>query len=206
MGASLIQPCRVSEEGLRVVNLFRRVIPHSRVGHPCITHPFATVQLYCYSFSFDLHVLGAPPAFVLSQDQTLIKVFSEFGPEGHHFNTPTPYLCLLTLFSCQRAKRTRAAQSTSGSLTCQGAVRRSEYREDLSRVSRDLRERSTLYNSGPSDVKTEDDRRSEKFRSASVRSSKAGSSPVKSSQGIRPACIGPPRLGIMSSRSSTGRT
>ena|GEM_PF-4607573 len=28
--------------------------------------------MYCYTFTFDLHVLGAPPAFVLSQDQTLM--------------------------------------------------------------------------------------------------------------------------------------
>ena len=31
---------------------------------------------YCYPF--DLHVLGTPPAFVLSQDQTLKKVFNLF--------------------------------------------------------------------------------------------------------------------------------
>ena len=30
-------------------------------------------------FSFDLHVLGAPPAFVLSQDQTLRR---DFDPTG----------------------------------------------------------------------------------------------------------------------------
>ena len=34
-----------------------------------ITHPFATLLR-----AFDLHVLGTPPAFVLSQDQTLIKL------------------------------------------------------------------------------------------------------------------------------------
>jgi hypothetical protein len=27
--------------------------------------------------SFDLHVLGTPPAFILSQDQTLRKVFNQ---------------------------------------------------------------------------------------------------------------------------------
>ena len=33
------------------------------------------VQALClhWAFSFDLHVLGMPPAFILSQDQTLIK-------------------------------------------------------------------------------------------------------------------------------------
>ena len=37
-------------------------------GYLCITHPFATLHK-CEAF--DLHVLGTPPAFILSQDQTL---------------------------------------------------------------------------------------------------------------------------------------
>jgi hypothetical protein len=38
-----------------------------------VTHPFATetVQEQAPSTSFDLHVLGAPLAFILSYDQTL---------------------------------------------------------------------------------------------------------------------------------------
>ena len=36
------------------------------------------------SLSFDLHVLGAPPAFVLSQDQTLKR---KFIYKGRHFNS-----------------------------------------------------------------------------------------------------------------------
>ena len=31
---------------------------------------------------FDLHVLGLPPAFTLSQDQTLHLSFAAFRPEG----------------------------------------------------------------------------------------------------------------------------
>ena len=46
------------------------VIPVSRVSYLYITHPFATgVQVH----PFDLHVLGMPPALILSQDQTLNK-------------------------------------------------------------------------------------------------------------------------------------
>ena len=38
----------------------------------CITHPFATRrQEQAPALPFDLHVLGMPPAFILSQDQTL---------------------------------------------------------------------------------------------------------------------------------------
>ena len=59
------------------------VIPVSRVSYLYITHPFATgVQVH----PFDLHVLGMPPALILSQDQTLKKVY------------PTPPV----LFSFQR--------------------------------------------------------------------------------------------------------
>ena len=44
-----------------------------RVGYLYITHPFATgVQVHPY----DLHVLGMPPALILSQDQTLNKNLS----------------------------------------------------------------------------------------------------------------------------------
>ena len=39
---------------------------------PRVTHPSATLITPEGAFAFDLHVLGLPPAFVLSQDQTLI--------------------------------------------------------------------------------------------------------------------------------------
>ena len=41
-----------------------------------ITHPFATLLQ-----AYDLHVLGTPPAFVLSQDQTLKIEISAFIQE-----------------------------------------------------------------------------------------------------------------------------
>jgi hypothetical protein len=39
-----------------------------RAGYPRVTHPSAALYR---SKSLDLHVLGTPPAFILSQDQTL---------------------------------------------------------------------------------------------------------------------------------------
>ena len=45
-----------------------RSYPPPKGRFPCITHPCATCVLL---HPFDLHVLGTPPAFVLSQDQTL---------------------------------------------------------------------------------------------------------------------------------------
>src|SRR6187399_2620307 len=56
---------------MRYQRPFRDVIPHSKVGHPRVTHPFATLLIPCGTFAFDLHVLGTPPALILSQDQTL---------------------------------------------------------------------------------------------------------------------------------------
>ncbi len=57
-----------------VLDQFPRLIPKYRADHPRVTHPFATrVPLQAVAFPFDLHVLSTPPAFVLSQDQTLHK-------------------------------------------------------------------------------------------------------------------------------------
>ena len=43
-------------------------IPHISVGCSRVTHPFAGCPLLG---PLDLHVLSTPPAFILSQDQTL---------------------------------------------------------------------------------------------------------------------------------------
>ena len=40
-----------------------------RAGYPRVTHPSAALLR---RESLDLHVLGTPPAFILSQDRTLI--------------------------------------------------------------------------------------------------------------------------------------
>ena len=56
---------------MRVCRRFLAGIPHLRPGHPCVTHPSATPSLSRKKGrTFDLHVLGTPPAFILSQDQT----------------------------------------------------------------------------------------------------------------------------------------
>ena len=46
-----------------------------QVAHVLLTRP-PLVSLPKESHSLDLHVLGTPPAFVLSQDQTLTKKFN----------------------------------------------------------------------------------------------------------------------------------
>lgn len=56
---------------MRYYPTFRLAIPHLKVCYLRVTHPFATLLAPEGAFSFDLHVLGTPPAFVLSQNQTL---------------------------------------------------------------------------------------------------------------------------------------
>src|ERR1044071_7125962 len=46
------------------------VIPKFGAGYSRVTHPFAA-RVPRRAFPLDLHVLSTPPAFVLSQDQTL---------------------------------------------------------------------------------------------------------------------------------------
>ena len=54
---------------MRYYPSFPMVIPLCKAGYLRVTHPFATTYR---SKSFHLHVLGMPPAFILSQDQTLL--------------------------------------------------------------------------------------------------------------------------------------
>src|SRR5690606_41478083 len=52
--------------------IFLRAIPQTTVGCSRVTHPYATLmEKQAPPISFDLHVLGLPLAFILSQDQTL---------------------------------------------------------------------------------------------------------------------------------------
>src|SRR2546425_12412244 len=60
---------------MRSCRRFLAGIPHRRVGHPRVTHPSATPS-HRSARAFDLHVLGTPPAFILSQDQTRHPVLS----------------------------------------------------------------------------------------------------------------------------------
>ena len=48
-------------------------IPREEAGRSRVTHPFAGRGLLP---ALDLHVLSTPPAFVLSQDQTLQEKFN----------------------------------------------------------------------------------------------------------------------------------
>ena len=70
----------LSPEGLiRYYPKFPWAIPNHREG----SHALLTRLPLSIAGAFDLHVLGLPPAFVLSQDQTLkLKVLILVGLEG----------------------------------------------------------------------------------------------------------------------------
>ena len=61
-----------------IIRFFMFVPPLYEAGCPRVTHPSAAQSLSSSSedsensASLDLHVLGTPPAFILSQDQTLV--------------------------------------------------------------------------------------------------------------------------------------
>ena len=72
-----------------------RQVTHALLTRPPLSHSsFRKNQ----SASFDLHVLGTPPAFILSQDQTLVKKFVS-SPESLGNSVPV-YCFRLTLNVC----------------------------------------------------------------------------------------------------------
>ena len=67
---------------------FPVAIPLWRVGQVRVTHPSAAPYppfRRIAGRSLDLHVLGAPPAFVLSRDQTLHDILLYHRPHGLSF-------------------------------------------------------------------------------------------------------------------------
>ena len=97
---------------MRFCHPFRSGIPLFRAGHLRVTHPFATNVLLHPS---DLHVLGTPPAFILSQDQTLryfsfIPSFKDMlffcSPESIWFVSS-----FLLLLNCQGSSRPSVSQA-----------------------------------------------------------------------------------------------
>jgi len=80
---------------MRFCHSFRSGIPLFRAGHQRVTHPFATSVLL---HPFDLHVLGTPPAFILSQDQTLRRIF--IGLSTVFFFASIRRNCLVCFYFC----------------------------------------------------------------------------------------------------------
>ena len=51
-----------------------RQVTHALLTRPPLSFKYFAPKGSVSEFSLDLHVLGTPPAFVLSQDQTLKKI------------------------------------------------------------------------------------------------------------------------------------
>jgi hypothetical protein len=88
MGRSpLVSPRRFLHNYLIIVNIcgisspFELLSPAKRQ----VCYVLLTRSPLCIATSFDLHVLGTPPAFILSQDQTL-RILC---PEGQHHSPQT---------------------------------------------------------------------------------------------------------------------
>ena len=84
---------------MRYYHPFPEAIPLSEAGCSRVTHPSATNLIEQAPLSpFDLHVLSVPPAFVLSQDQTLYKVVYQavscfISYPGITIRSQLPFVC-----------------------------------------------------------------------------------------------------------------
>ena len=85
---------------IRYYPRFRGVIPNFRAGCLRVTNPFASLLVPEGLFSLDLHVLSTPPAFVLSQDQTLHCMFVWF----YFFCHSKYYLTLTHILNFKKQK------------------------------------------------------------------------------------------------------
>ena len=80
---------------MRCYQSFPTAIPLYEAGYPRVTHPSATKCLFRRADTpFDLHVLGTPPAFILSQDQTLMFEWSRLTASCYLF----PFYLVLFVF------------------------------------------------------------------------------------------------------------
>ena len=82
---------------MRYYHPFPDVIPHTRAGCSRVTHPSATDQTR-RSSPFDLNVLCTPPAFILSQDQTLKQIVYHSSKELWNLSLSYFVLASFTFF------------------------------------------------------------------------------------------------------------
>ena len=65
--------CGISSR-FQLLSPSERQVAHTLLTRPPLSHGFLR-RISFHHASFDLHVLGTPPAFILSQDQTLNKSY-----------------------------------------------------------------------------------------------------------------------------------
>jgi hypothetical protein len=149
---------------MRYYPRFPRAIPHQKVDNPRVTHQYATVLRDCSPFSFDLHVLGAPPALILSRDQTLVendrvlKIAPACTQNSDEFVSTTSNQIVKDLRSRKppSARYSRAAEPTAGLETCfsphrdslRGMPAQLKKFQKLKRAKQEGRIRSEQYSPG----------------------------------------------------------
>ena len=75
-------------------------IPHLGVGtHVLLTRPPLTRIASC---AFDLHVLGTPPAFILSQDQTRHSMYLQIPVMGFTFHLNDKLIKVIYQLLCRK--------------------------------------------------------------------------------------------------------
>ena len=105
---------------MRYYSPFPEAIPLIRAGYSRVTHPSATklrMKQASLLTPFDLHVLSVPPAFVLSQDQTLYLKLYNILPFYRqtitlaHYKLDARKLLFVKLFELKLIKIKRAVYS-----------------------------------------------------------------------------------------------
>ena len=84
-----------------------RQVTHALLTRPPLSYPKASFQ----TTPFDLHVLGAPPAFVLSQDQTLNLFVLYHGLPCYNLRLRSPSLDSLLSYFLVELNRVRFISS-----------------------------------------------------------------------------------------------
>jgi hypothetical protein len=107
---------------------------------PRVTHPSATPVLLR---AFDLHVLSLPPAFVLSQDQTL--TLNEILVPTGHFSAQKVGRCILDEFQTHPPQKKSAARPPHD-----GPARLPSKRDEFLKRDRQLSLRTSISGSVPS--------------------------------------------------------
>ena len=80
-GCPLAALCGISSR-FQLLSPTERQVPHALLTRPPLSHPLRLTEVALQGASFDLHVLGTPPAFVLSQDQTLYEWYLNDSEES----------------------------------------------------------------------------------------------------------------------------
>ena len=86
MGCPIAASCGISSR-FQLLSPSERQVPHALLTRSPLSHPFRLTEVALQRASFDLHVLGTPPAFVLSQDQTLYEWYLNDSAGANKINS-----------------------------------------------------------------------------------------------------------------------